>query len=170
MSYITTASGKNFNFTNPDPDTINIEDIAHALSQIARFGGHTKEFYSVAQHSVLAASIRPTLHTLMHDAHEAYIGDMPTPLKYLCRDYQKVEAIAQAAVAHKFRLEHRDPLTDHADFTALIAEARDLMGKPPWISNYITRASQIPTIIPLPPDRAKRLFLQRFEELSRGHQ
>ena len=83
MAYSMTASGLGFDPEDPKPEAIVIEDIAHALSNICRFGGHTGSFYSVAQHSVLVS-----LHTnakfaragLMHDASEAYIGDIIRPV------------------------------------------------------------------------------------------
>jgi hypothetical protein len=78
-----TRLGLGINLLNPDPATVEIEDIAHALGNEPRFGGHTRRFYSVAQHCIHVSSlVRPkiALEALMHDAHEAYLKDVPAPL------------------------------------------------------------------------------------------
>lgn len=88
-SMIEVASGEFVSLRGPEPSTIKVDDIAHALSHICRFGGHTHVFYSVAQHSLLVhdlvehlgASPEVRLAALLHDAHEAYVGDLTTPLK-----------------------------------------------------------------------------------------
>jgi len=92
MSYwITTFSGRTLDYLNPRPEAIHIDDIALHLSRMPRFSGATKRFYSVAQHScgverIIRAlygldSCRLRYEALLHDAHEAYMGDVPTPLK-----------------------------------------------------------------------------------------
>jgi len=86
MSWILTYTGKRFDTLNPKPEDICIEDIAHALSMICRFGGHCRQFYSVAQHCLLVSCNLPVeaeLWGLMHDAAEAYVGDVVTPIKRL---------------------------------------------------------------------------------------
>lgn len=87
MSYIQTLSGKHFNYLDIQQDDIVIEDIATALSHICRFAGHLPEFYSVGQHSVLTSHLVPqefALEALLHDAAEAYLQDIPSPL--ICVD------------------------------------------------------------------------------------
>lgn len=80
-------SGKPFDLFDPKPEQIDIHDIAIALSRIARYNGHTKEFYSVAEHCVIGSKLYPNitakerLDILLHDAAEAYIGDIVDPLK-----------------------------------------------------------------------------------------
>src|SRR6185436_20560217 len=92
-----TASGQVIDLLNPDPRSINIGDIAHGLSHMCRFSGQTMIFYSVADHSLLAAlyalrrSPQDQLLALLHDATEAYICDMPSPVKYHCRKYKQIE-------------------------------------------------------------------------------
>lgn len=95
-----TYTGVQFYLTDPHPDDVRIEDIAHALSMICRFGGHVREFYSVAQHLVHCAEeadkmrmgdYKFQLDTLLHDASEAYIGDIVRPLKYSMPEYLKLE-------------------------------------------------------------------------------
>jgi len=90
-----TASGKRFWPLDPRPEDICIEDIAHALSHICRFGGHVREPYSVAQHSVIVSMIvKPenALYGLLHDAAEAYAGDMVRPLKRGMPAYRSIES------------------------------------------------------------------------------
>lgn len=101
---IRTVSGIYVNVVNPTTDMICIEDIAHALSRIPRFGGHLKEYYTVAQHSVMCAMASTPEHqyaALMHDASEAYLLDIPSPLKLHLPEYKVIEdnmmrVIAQA--------------------------------------------------------------------------
>lgn len=86
---IETWRGHYFDFADPRAEDVKIEDIAHALSQTCRFGGHTRRFYSVAEHALFVHDlVRPAapavlLAALHHDSHEAYLGDVPTPLKRL---------------------------------------------------------------------------------------
>jgi hypothetical protein len=93
---------------NPQPDEIDIRDIAHSLARKGRYADQTMVQYNVAQHSVvcaiIAAAIDPrlALTALLHDAAEAYIGDMPTPIKARCPEYRKIEDIIMAAIMKKF--------------------------------------------------------------------
>ena len=88
--YIQTSSGRWFNPFEPDPEQIDPGDIARALANVCRFGGHTRAFYSVAQHSVIVSElveerggdVEDVFAALMHDATEAYLGDMPHPIKH----------------------------------------------------------------------------------------
>ena len=80
-AWLQTFTGRQFWPLEPDPADVHIEDIAHALANICRYGGHSNRFYSVAEHSVLVAS-RTGIGGLLHDAAEAYIGDMVRPLKH----------------------------------------------------------------------------------------
>lgn len=108
---IRTNSGLYVNVFDTDPDTILIEDIAHALSMIPRFGGHLSRFYSVAQHSVLcfklsiSHGIEYGLSALLHDASEAYLLDMPTPIKNGLPDYKETEYKLMEVIAKKFGFE-----------------------------------------------------------------
>lgn len=105
--WIITNSGIKFNLLEPTTDMINIQDIAHALSNICRFGGHSNHHYSVAQHSVLASHIVPdqfALTALMHDATEAYIGDMVSPLKHAIPQFKQIEQNLWEVIAQKYNL------------------------------------------------------------------
>jgi len=105
QSCIRTFTGKYVNVLNPTADVICIEDIAHALSLTCRFGGHSLKFYSVAQHSVMCCNMMKEqyqLQALMHDASEAYLCDIPTPLKQHLSDYKKLEDRFMMVIANKF--------------------------------------------------------------------
>lgn len=96
---ITTYTGKHFDITNMDPETISIEDMAHALSLICRGNGHVKTFYSVGQHCLQCAyeaearglSRRLILAALLHDGTECYMSDVPRPLKDVMNGYRDTE-------------------------------------------------------------------------------
>jgi len=92
--WIETYTGKKLYFLEPKPEQIDIEDIATALSNECRFGGHTKSFYSVAEHSILVATICPAplaLVGLLHDASEAYLRDIASPIKQYLANYKELE-------------------------------------------------------------------------------
>lgn len=131
MSWILTHTGKRFDLLAPRAELISTIDIAHALSHVARFNGHTRHHYSVAQHSLLVASIVPAdlqLTALLHDATEAYIGDMVRPLKALLPEYSEIEHGIWLAICDRFNLDPTLPTCIHeADMIALATERRDLM-------------------------------------------
>ena len=104
---IQTATGRMVDLARPDPDQIDIYDIAHALSRLCRFTGHTKRFYSVAEHSIYVAMLVPDhlkLAALLHDATEAYLGDVSTPLKSMLPEYKRIEREWYEAICRRFSL------------------------------------------------------------------
>lgn len=106
---IRTYTGKVFDLMIMDPDSICIEDIAHALSNTARWAGHLDKFYSVAQHSyyvALNATKENKLAALLHDASEAYIGDMPSPFKKMMPEYKEIENRLMTVIAKKFGFQY----------------------------------------------------------------
>ncbi len=133
--WISTYTGKAFYFDEVTLESICIEDIAHALSNVCRFGGHSPRHFSVAQHSLLVASLCPAplaLTGLLHDATEAYIGDMVTPLKALFPEFKKREDRLWHIIAEKFGVCRVLPQAVHdADVMALSMEAKYLMGVDP---------------------------------------
>jgi len=176
-------SGRYFHFNDPSNSEFTIEDVAHGLSHVCRFGGHCREFYSVAQHSMIASCIVPenwALRTLMHDAHEAFIGDMPSPLKVLLPDYRRIESEIQAAVLARFGIPFgigRDGQVvlggwvKQADLILLATERRDLMPEGPagddeWACLQGIRPLDI-RIEPMSPHIAREKFLQRWHQLTR---
>lgn len=110
MSYILTYTGKHFNPTQPDAKDIDIRDIAHALSLLCRANGHFKTFYSVGQHSIQCMkeakareySKKVQLACLLHDASEAYLSDITTPVKQKLPEYQAYEAPLQDMIWRKY--------------------------------------------------------------------
>lgn len=126
-----THTGKVVDLSRFAEEDICIEDIAHALSQIIRFTGHAKAPYSVAQHSLLVAEIAPPEHrlwALLHDASEAYLGDVASPLKTLLPQYRELEDQFQKVIAGRFGLPYPIPAAvKHADRVALMVEKRDLL-------------------------------------------
>lgn len=167
---ILTSTGIYFNLVNPDPAHVMIEDIARGLSHACRFAGQCSEFYSVAQHSVLVSMMLPpdlALIGLLHDAAEAYIGDVTKPLKRLLPDYRAIEKTVEQAVFQRFGLPAELPSeVKFADMVALATEQRDFM--PPHDDQWHCIAG----IEPL-PDRivawdthaAQHRFLQRYYDL-----
>lgn len=121
-------SGRMVDPATMTPDDVTIEDIAHALACSNRFGGHAPEPYNVAQHSVLVARILPDelkLQGLLHDAHEAYVVDMPRPLKVHLPDYQRLELHAANAVRDHYNLPRvLDKCVELADRIMLTTEAK----------------------------------------------
>jgi len=106
-SMIRTRSGRYLDFSDPDPADINLEDIAVALSRAPRFSGHTREFYSVAQHSLYVGRSMPVnpLAGYLHDASEAYLADVATPAKQLIPEYYVLEEKVMGAIAERFSLD-----------------------------------------------------------------
>jgi uncharacterized protein len=142
---VRTASGLFFDFADPNPDHITVEDIALSLSRNPRFNGHMQCFYSVAQHAVSVSSLvaqrcmadglsryETALYAfaaLHHDDSEALMSDIPTPLKRLLPDYTKMELTVQSCLNKKFglsELAHQDERIKQADMTMLFLE-RDAM-------------------------------------------
>jgi hypothetical protein len=128
--WIQTFTGRRLYPGNPTPDSIVIEDIAHALSLTNRFGGHTVYPYSVAQHCVNCynlASQKYKLEALMHDAAEAYIGDLPSPIKALCPDFRVLESRLYGVIARLFHFPEVTSDYVHAlDLRMLVTEAAEL--------------------------------------------
>lgn len=110
--WIRTYSGKKFYVFNPKQKDIVIEDIAHSLSLICRFTGHTEDLYSVGQHSLLVMELCPDefkLEGLTHDFPEAYITDLATPVKRKMPNYKEYENNLHTAIAKKFHLQFPMP-------------------------------------------------------------
>ena len=131
--WIETVNGNKFWYTGEDTSGIEIEDIAHALSNVCRYTGHCHSFYSVAEHSILVALLVPKhkrLWALLHDASEAYLADMASPVKQLLPEYKALEHRIMVRIAKKFGLPDRfweDKDIKQADWAQLKAEAKVLL-------------------------------------------
>ena len=175
MSRILTMTGQSFDLYAPKADQIDPRDISHALAHLCRFNGHCREFYSVAQHSCLVADLVPEQHklaALLHDATEAYVGDMVRPLKALMHTYQDVEKLIWEQICSCFALEADLPdEVHHADLIALATERRDLMPPDPAIWQWLVGIEPSDDIIrPWSPLEARITYHQRLmDELVIEH-
>jgi len=172
--WMQTFTGRQFWPLDPRPEEIFIEDIAHALSLQCRYGGHTKVFYSVAEHSWRVSAVCDSCNALwglLHDAAEAYLIDLPRPIKRfsaLGNEYRQIKARLMATVCERFGLLLQEPLdVRRTDDFMLQWEARDLMAPHP--APWIGEDALLPTgrIEPMPPHIAEAAFLDRFKELCR---
>lgn len=169
---IATITGRVVDLAAPTPDMIDIEDIAHALSMLCRYTGHVEYHYSVAQHSCLVHDMIGAewkLWGLLHDAHEAYAGDISRPYKAMLSGVAGVEGCLDTAIRDAFRIRwdwpdsmHCVAATKTADFTLYCWERRDVAYVPGiWdVPADIVLPQQI--ITPWPAARAKAEFLERF--------
>lgn len=165
------VSGAYFSFEHPERTPVPIEDIAHALSNICRFTGQCRGFYSVAQHAVLVSHLAPrehAFHALHHDDVEAVLGDVSSPLKRLIPEYKAIERRVEAVLLAQFGLPaEMPPEVKRADLVALRTEQRDLMHKAGglWTSLQGIEPSSAFQVEPMPPVEAAHLYLRRHREL-----
>jgi uncharacterized protein len=169
--WIQTAMGRQFWPMDPRPEEISLEDIAHALSMTCRFGGHCLHFYSVAEHSVLlseAVSPENALWALLHDATEAYLTDVPRPVKPFLPGYKAAEDALEAVVAKRFGLPLPMPNeVKEADRRILTDEAAQNMARPPVPWSTIAEPLGVRLHFWSPP-KAKAQFFSRFADLTGG--
>jgi hypothetical protein len=168
--WMQTHTGKMFYPLEPRIDDIDLADIAHALSLLCRYGGHTKKFYSVAEHSVLMSELNICVHplwALLHDAAEAYLCDIPRPIKQSIPEYKKYENRLLDMIGEKFELGLYPADEIHKyDSMMMAVEKRDILAK----------NIQWGTILPEPEDKifatgwswdkAEYCFLHRLNILS----
>jgi hypothetical protein len=172
---IETRSGVIFDLAAPRAEDVLFFDIAWALAHCCRFAGHVRGFYSVAQHTVLASySVPPedALAALLHDAAEAYIGDLSRPLKALLgHSIKEIEGRILAVILQKAGLPALLPPTVKlADVALLLAEKRDLMGELEWPQQDGQDEGVLPypySIDPWPAEWARERWLGRFAELQK---
>lgn len=183
--WIQTYTGRAISLLDPQPADISITDIAHALSQIVRFTGHCKKPYSVAEHclevsyrvqEICPCNFELRLAALLHDAHEAYIGDWSSPLKWALSSVSSEVAgvLSNVAAAHdkaiaawagiKPELLH-DKVVKMADFALLATEKRDLMEPEPkpWLPLPLPLGVDLRN--PLAPYQAAAKFKEEFSYL-----
>lgn len=172
--WIQTYTGKRFDVSNPDPDAICIEDIAHSLSLACRYNGHSRSMYSVAQHSVLMSTFEDygdKLWLLLHDAAEAYIGDIVNPIKHAIPIFTEWEHRILFAIQRRFLLDNPDhTMIKQADEFMLSMEKRDVLNHDIRWDIYLPKPPSDPKfkIIPWTSNKSERLFLERYYQLSSG--
>lgn len=173
-SCITTLCGKFFDILNPEEYQYDIEEIATALSNLCRYTGHVNTFYSVAEHSVLVSRIVPeklALAGLLHDASEAYLGDVSSPLKKLLPEYQAIEERVQRAIAASFGLgnDFDHPAVHEADKRMYWQERKSVAnnGVRDKLWHQDLRATRKVEAMGMSPMMARRMFIKRYRELTK---
>ena len=176
LDFIETFSGKRVYFMDPEPNDFDILDIAHALSNNCRWTGHCRYFMSVAEHSVAVSKLcTDPLAGLLHDASEAYLTDVAKPIKPFLENYMAIEDRIMRAISKKFKFQY--PLVQSvkdADNQQLSTEAHYLVPSHGnhWSWARWSRDGVRPVVadgivpIGMHPTDAKRIFLERFEELT----
>lgn len=174
--WISTYTGKKFYFKRPDPSAICVEDIAHVLSRICRYGGHSEQFLSVAEHSVKIAEAvyyefhdsELTVAALFHDSAETYTGDLVSPLKRILPSYKIVENRIMQAIASKFNFrwnkEFHDiiKIFDKQMFRREVLELRKIE-----CFNKFMEVQPLNTVLEFwEPSIAKQKFLKLYEQLT----
>ena len=171
---IETYSGRYFDFRRPKAADVDISDVAVALSNTVRFGGHVNRFYSVAEHAVLVSRLvlpQFAYAALHHDDHEAYLGDIPSPLKRLLgRKYRRLARRVDFAICDAFMIDAsflHAPEVRAADALALRIEAAALKPSkglgPHWGQTELPITVDIRGLEPI---RAESAFMARHWELA----
>jgi uncharacterized protein len=175
--YLQTVSGRWVNPFDPDPEQLDAGDIARALANLCRFGGHSRSFYSVAQHSVIVSRLveerggdaEDAFAALMHDATEAYLGDMPHPLKHrspLGAAYKAAEEHLESALRARFAIKPGVPEIKRVDRALLAAERRAFSAER-WHWPELEGVEPLDVeLTAWPPDEAARAFAERYAELD----
>lgn len=175
MSHILTSLGKPFDLAAPRADDIDPRDIAHALGNLCRFNGHTRQFYSVAQHSCLVADLVPEEHklaALLHDAAEAYIGHMMEPLKQCVLLIRDLERLVWTRICERFRMDPVLPeAVQSADLVVATTERRDLMPHTSTEWTVLTGIAPTASVIrPWSIQEARDTYFQRLmDQLATDH-
>jgi hypothetical protein len=171
-NWLQTFSGKAVYPLDLRPEDIDIVDIAHALSNICRYNGHSKVFYCVAEHSYFISCHVPlpyALWGLLHDASEAYLADVPRPVKPFLPGYKQIEAQVQKVIIEKYGLNLPEPTAvKDIDDRILANEKAAFMNESviPW--GFLPEPIEGLNLEGWPPPVAKQKFLERFFVLT-GH-
>ena len=167
------SSGKSLYFDKPDPKVMDPDMIGLALAKLCRWTGQCLEFFSVAQHCVLVSKLVPEEHAmagLMHDASEAFIGDINRPLKFAMENsapgvLRGIEDALHEALAKRYGFQFpHDPCVKVADNLSLATEKRDILpyDSTPWVG--MPEPLEAP-LRPVGPKGAYTMWMNRFEEL-----
>lgn len=173
MNWIQTVSSRMFDVVNPDVSMVDIDDIAHSLSMLCRFNGHGTQFYSVAEHSVhVSHEIDPdmALAGLLHDAAEAYLGDVPSPLKKQLPEFKAFEDRVEVVIGQAFGIDaelFKCVELKRADIQVLVDEKEVLMAPSPSPWPAGAPAPKNPErIMAWNPQKSCDEFLKRFQQLT----
>lgn len=177
MSKIVTFSGQVVDLLSFDKSNVNINDISHSLSLTCRFVGHIKYHYSVAYHSIIVSYLckkENALYGLLHDASEAYIQDIPSPLKnsYIFKEYKELEKHFTKQIYNHFNLFEDEPDdVKSADKLCFFIEQRQLTNV--RVDNFDSSLDKILEEFPIAriskktPEEVEKMFLERFYELTK---
>ena len=175
--YLQTVSGRWVNPFDPDPDQLDIGDIARALANQCRFGGHCRVFYSVAQHSVIVSELveerggdaDDAFAALMHDATEAYLGDMPHPIKHrspLGAAFKAAEDHLEEVLRARFRIKPDVPEIKRVD-RSLLATERRAFSDETWHWPELEGVAPLElALVAWSPDDACAAFSRRYADLD----
>ena len=175
--YLQTVSGRFVNPFDPDPEQLDPRDIARALANICRFGGHCRPFYSVAQHSVIVSElvearggdVEDVFAALMHDATEAYLGDMPHPIKHrsqLGAAFKEAEDQLEQVIRERFGIKADVPEIKRVD-RALLATERRAFSAESWHWPELEGVEPVDlSLVAWSPDEAALAFARRYAELD----
>lgn len=167
--WMQTYTGRRFFPLDPRPEDVDPVDIAHSLSMQCRYNGHSRKFMSVAEHCVLISQVvTPTnaLWALLHDATEAYVGDMIRPLKLHMPEYRAVEDRVMLAIAERFGLDPMMPAEVHAADRRILLDERAALFDRPAGDWQIDGEPFGVTIRAWRPREARRQYLKRLSELT----
>jgi 5'-nucleotidase len=169
--WMQTYTGRAFYPMAPSVASVDPLDVAHALSLLCRYGGQCRWFYSVAEHCVLmseAVSPENALWALLHDATEAYLGDMIRPLKQAMPAYRAAEYRLMEVICDRFDIDRECPAEVKAADNRILRDERDaLMGAPPRLWESIEQLPPLGVNIHGWPHRlAERRYLERLHDLT----
>jgi len=179
-AWIATATGGQFSLSNPQPEQVVLADIAFALSKQCRFNGHCSAFYSVAEHCVLmtrfaernGATVDELLHILLHDATEAYVGDMVAPLKNIMPDFRALEARVWDTIIDRFDLTTEQNVSVRTLDLRMLAREKEVLlpeNTPDWACLEGHPPLPISLYMWTPRDAARE-FIQTFVSLRKARQ
>jgi hypothetical protein len=186
-AWITTFGGKRIKLPSIHPSAVSLIDIGHSLGLQCRYMGQCRHFYSVAEHSVIVKELarlsgedeEVQLACLLHDAHEAYLGDFPSPFKLAIEGLREFEDEVERSVREALGLpDKRDQVwkrVKHYDIIALHLEANTLLNKPGWIDDRILdlvprfeHGGEMVRVHGWAPDIATEMFRRELHEAGIG--
>lgn len=183
--WIYSKNNRKLSLANYSVDDVDIDEIAHALANTCRFGGHCSSFYSVAEHCVIMANLveeeftshpeysKPRrllpLAALLHDASEYMLTDVPKPFKFLMPEFEKYERLIMDVIEIKFGINTRHPFIKELDKRMVISEANELFDEPEWTKTW--PHPHIPDFAKkhlacFDPEAAYFAFMDKYRELT----